>query len=60
LRISIKEFNSGEKVLLYNSRMKLIARKLKTRWDGPFTIVQAFPYVAVEIQELNSERTFKV
>jgi len=57
--ISRKEFNSREKVLLYNSRMKLIAEKLKTRWEGQFTIVQAFPYGAVEIHELNSGRTFK-
>ena len=39
--------------------MKLIAEKLKTRWEGQFTIVQAFPYGAVEIHELNSGRTFK-
>jgi len=40
--------------------MKLIAGKLKTKWEGPFTVVQAFPYREVEIQELNSGRTFKV
>jgi len=40
--------------------MKLIAGKLKTKWEGPFTVVQIFLYGVVEIQELNFGRNFKV
>ena len=31
-----KEFESGQRVLLFNSRLKLFPRKLKSRWSGPF------------------------
>ncbi|GJX53001.1 reverse transcriptase domain-containing protein [Tanacetum coccineum] len=34
-------------------------RKLKSRWSGPFTIVQVFPYGTVELSQ-NSEPNFKV
>ncbi|RDY06005.1 hypothetical protein CR513_10096, partial [Mucuna pruriens] len=33
-----KEFQVGQRVLLFNSRLKLIADKLRSRWDGPFVI----------------------
>jgi len=60
LIISRKEFSSGEKVLLYNSRLKLIAGKLTSKWDAPFTVIQVFPNGAVEIKGPNSEKSFKV
>nr|GEV65688.1 reverse transcriptase domain-containing protein [Tanacetum cinerariifolium] len=31
-------FNVGDRVLLFNSRLKIFLGKLKTRWSGPFTI----------------------
>nr|GEX30966.1 reverse transcriptase domain-containing protein [Tanacetum cinerariifolium] len=31
-------FNVGDQVLLFNSRLKILSGKLKTRWSGPFTI----------------------
>ncbi|RDX89397.1 hypothetical protein CR513_28887, partial [Mucuna pruriens] len=40
-----KEFRVGQKVLLFNSRLKLIAGKLYPRWDGPFVITNVFPMV---------------
>ena len=33
-----KEFESGQRVLLFNSRLKLFPGKLKSRWSGPFTV----------------------
>ncbi|RDX85227.1 putative mitochondrial protein, partial [Mucuna pruriens] len=33
-----KEFRVSQKVLLFNSRLKLILGKLRSRWDGPFVI----------------------
>nr|GEY97035.1 reverse transcriptase domain-containing protein [Tanacetum cinerariifolium] len=31
-------FNIGDRVLLFNSRLKIFSGKLKSRWSGPFTI----------------------
>ena len=47
--IMMKEFRPGQQVLLFNSKMKLFPGKLKSKWSGPFTVVQLFPYGAVEI-----------
>ena len=44
-----KEFESGQQVLLFNSRLKLFASKLKSKWSGPFIVVQVFLYGGVEI-----------
>ncbi|XP_062088905.1 uncharacterized protein LOC133795471 [Humulus lupulus] len=54
-----KEFQPGQKVLLFNSRLRLFPGKLKSRWSGPFTIVRVFPYGFVEVQG-NSGDSFKV
>nr|GFA25971.1 reverse transcriptase domain-containing protein [Tanacetum cinerariifolium] len=37
-------FNVGDQVLLFNSRLKIFSRKLKTSWSGPFTITKVYPY----------------
>ena len=44
-----KEFYEGDLVLLYNSRLKLFPRKLKSRWSGPFKVVKVHPYGAIDI-----------
>nr|GEX36889.1 reverse transcriptase domain-containing protein [Tanacetum cinerariifolium] len=38
-------------VLLFNSRLKIFSDKLKSRWSGPFTISQVFPYGTVELSQ---------
>nr|GEW08378.1 reverse transcriptase domain-containing protein [Tanacetum cinerariifolium] len=43
-------FNVGDRVLLFNSRLK-ISRNLKTRWTGPFTIAYVFPYGTIELSQ---------
>jgi hypothetical protein len=50
--ITKKEFNVGDKVLLYHSRLKLFPRKLRSRRIGPFVVSNVFPYGAVEITSL--------
>lgn len=50
--ISRKEFNVGQKVLLYHSRLRLFPGKLRSRWIGPFVVTNVFPHGAVEIQSL--------
>ncbi|KAM6577498.1 hypothetical protein CsatB_029335 [Cannabis sativa] len=54
-----KDFQPEQQVLLFNSRLKLFSSKLKSRWSGPFTVVKAFPYGAVELKG-ESPDTFKV
>jgi hypothetical protein len=59
-RITRKEFNVGDKVLLYHSRLKLFPRKLRSRWIGPFVVSNVFPYSAVEITSLETNKVLKV
>ncbi|XP_071922613.1 uncharacterized protein [Coffea arabica] len=54
-----KQFQVGQKVLLFNSRLRLFPGKLKSRWSGPFEVTQVFPYGAVEVANSRNER-FKV
>ncbi|GJR01922.1 reverse transcriptase domain-containing protein [Tanacetum coccineum] len=58
-KIKNRVFNVGDRVLLFNSRLKIFSGKLKTRWSGPFTVTQVFPYGTVELSQ-NSEPNFKV
>nr|GEU87342.1 reverse transcriptase domain-containing protein [Tanacetum cinerariifolium] len=44
-------FNIGDRVLLFNSRLKIFSGKLKSRWSGPFTISHVFPYGTVELSQ---------
>ena len=53
------EFKIGQKVLLYNSRLKLFPGKRKSRWTGPFEVTQVFPLGAIEIKDQNRS-PFKV
>ncbi|GKF39976.1 reverse transcriptase domain-containing protein, partial [Tanacetum coccineum] len=49
-KIKNRVFNVGDRVLLYNSRLKIFSGKLKTRWSGPFTVTQVFPYLRAKLQ----------
>ena len=44
-----KNFEVGQKVLLFNSRLRLFPGKLKSRWSGPFVVTKVFPYGAIEV-----------
>ena len=54
-----REFREGDQYLLFNSRLKLFPRKLKSRWSGPFVVKKVFPYGTVEIEHSESG-SFKV
>nr|GEV87729.1 reverse transcriptase domain-containing protein [Tanacetum cinerariifolium] len=58
-KIKNRIFNVADQVLLFNSRLKIFSGKLKTRWLGPFTINQVFPYGTVELSQLDGPN-FKV
>nr|GEU98049.1 reverse transcriptase domain-containing protein [Tanacetum cinerariifolium] len=52
-------FNVGDRVILLNFRLKIFSRKLKTRWTGPFTVAQVFPYGTIELSQTDG-LNFKV
>ena len=58
--ITQKEFQSGQKVLLYNSRLHLFLVKLKSRWTGPYIVHKVHPHGAVEVHNTTDGTTFQV
>jgi len=58
--ITRKELNVGDKVLFYHSSLKLFPGKLRSRWIGPFVVSNVFPYGAVEITSLETNKVLKV
>ncbi|KAM2391343.1 hypothetical protein ACFX1X_034960 [Malus domestica] len=55
-----KSFSIGQKVLLFNSRLRLFPGKLRSKWIGPFVITNVFVHGAVQIQSLKTGHEFKV
>ncbi|KAM1091731.1 hypothetical protein ACFX19_019395 [Malus domestica] len=55
-----KMFAIGQKVLLFNSRLRLFPGKLRSKWIGPFVITNVFVHGAVQIQSLKTGHEFKV
>nr|GEY91222.1 reverse transcriptase domain-containing protein [Tanacetum cinerariifolium] len=58
-KIKNRIFNVGDRVLLFNSRLKIFSGKLKTRWTRPFTVAKVFPYGTVELSQTDRPN-FKV
>ena len=58
--ITRKNFNQGDQVLLYDSKLHLFPGKLKSRWIGPFIVQQAYPNGSVDLLNQNYNRVFKV
>nr|GEX37290.1 reverse transcriptase domain-containing protein [Tanacetum cinerariifolium] len=50
-KIKNRIFNVGDRVLLFNSHLKIFSGKLKTRCSRPFTITRVFPYGTVELSQ---------
>jgi hypothetical protein len=50
-RIKKKDFALGDKVLLFNSRVKLFKHgKLQSKWEGPFKVISTSSQGAVTLQ----------
>mgnify|MGYP003702939715 CR=1 FL=1 len=58
--INRKSFEPDQKVWLFNSKLRLFPGKLRSRWDGPFEVVEAFIHGAIEVQNPKNGHTFKV
>ena len=54
-KILKREFNIGDQVLLFNSRLKLFPGKLKSRWSGPFKIKEVRTYGAIVLWNKTGE-----
>jgi hypothetical protein len=51
-RIIKKEFNPGDQVLLFNSRVRLFGHgKLRSKWEGPYKVVNSSSHGAVTLQD---------
>ncbi|RDY07232.1 hypothetical protein CR513_08683, partial [Mucuna pruriens] len=59
-RILRKEFSVGQKVLLFNSKLKLIIGKLRSKWDRSFVETNIFPYGVVKVRDEANNNTSKV
>ena len=55
-RISKREFNLGDKVLLYRSRLRFFAGKLLSKWEGPFIIEEVYRFGTIKINSLDGEK----
>ena len=58
--ITRKNFNQGDQVLLYDSKLHLFPGKLKSRWIGPFIVQQSYLNGSVDLLNPNDNRVFKV
>ena len=55
-----KEFQEGQKVLLYDSKLHIFSGKLKSQWNGPYLAHKAYLNGFVEIANPKSGCIFKV
>ncbi|GJV68550.1 reverse transcriptase domain-containing protein [Tanacetum coccineum] len=58
-KIKNRIFNVGDLVLLFNSRLKIFSGMLKSRWSGPFTITEVYPYGTAKLSHADGSN-FKV
>ncbi|KAK4269611.1 hypothetical protein QN277_022746 [Acacia crassicarpa] len=59
-RLMPRTFEVGQKVLLYNSRLKFFPGKLKSRWTGPFVIDALTSHGAVDLRNPVTANSFRV
>ena len=52
-KIRLKKFVVGQKVWLYNSRLKIFPGKLKSKWTGPYLVTRVGEYGDVEIEDFD-------
>ncbi|CAN6678758.1 unnamed protein product [Malus baccata var. baccata] len=55
-----KEFQPGQKVLLFGSWLKLFPGKFKSGWTGPYLVTKIYSHGAVEITNEAQGNAFKV
>ncbi|XP_057744966.1 uncharacterized protein LOC130962817 [Arachis stenosperma] len=58
--IKQREFRPWEFVLLYNSRLRLMPGKLRSRWEGPYRLEKTVPYGVFHLSHPSSSNLIKV
>ncbi|XP_059638563.1 uncharacterized protein LOC132280824 [Cornus florida] len=58
--IVIKYFEPGNKVWLFNSKLKLFPGKLRSRWDSPYQVQTVTPHGAITIFDPKKGKTLQV
>ncbi|XP_057744995.1 uncharacterized protein LOC130962853 [Arachis stenosperma] len=58
--IKRREFRPGKLVLLYNSRLRLMSDKLRSRWEGPYKVEKAESYGVFHLSHPSSSKFIKV
>ena len=54
-----KEFKKGDRVLIFNSWLRLFPSNLKSHWTEPYTVIYITPYGAIGLRS-NNGLEFKV
>ncbi|XP_016168448.1 uncharacterized protein LOC107610991 [Arachis ipaensis] len=54
-----KDFQESDEVLLYNSRLRFMPGKFRSRWEGPFKVKEVKSYGMVKLFDPRSDTTFK-
>ncbi|XP_016199565.1 uncharacterized protein LOC107640565 [Arachis ipaensis] len=57
-KITRKEFEPGQHVLLYNFRLKNFPGKPKSKWTGPYLVTKVSPYGSLELLNEATKDTF--
>ena len=50
-----RTFEVGQKVWLYNSRLKLFPGKLKSKWMGPYVITRVGNFWNIEVESVQNQ-----
>ena len=58
--IARKQFQKGDQVLLYDSKLHHFPGKLKSRWIGPFTIQEVYINGSIDLLNAKDNQVFKV
>ncbi|KAL5554205.1 hypothetical protein UlMin_041606 [Ulmus minor] len=59
-KILRKNFEQGNRVFLYDTRLHFHPGKLRSRWKGPYIVKRVFPNGVVEIEDPSDGRVFRV
>lgn len=46
----------GDDVLLYDSRLKLFASKLRSKWSGPFVVSNVYPCGTIKLEDSEKKK----
>ncbi|XLT87226.1 hypothetical protein HN873_008979 [Arachis hypogaea] len=58
--IKKKEFQLGDFIFLYKSRLRLMPGKLRSKWEGPYRVEKAEPYGVYHLSHPSSSELIKV